>query len=286
MGWTNNPSRPVTAPPPVVSLVASLPDPAASPPGVNDGNCHLTEAHPRPVILINGTSANTMDDYGALGPILANDGYCVFAPSLGDEHSLIQTTQSITTSAAEVAAEIDSVIAHYGGDVKVDLIGHSQGGTLALYVPKILHYAPKVENVVTLGAATHGTTVSGLWALAAQFPEATEALWGGICQACVDMLPDGPLMQALDSGQIAQPGVHYTVIATRYDLVSTPAAATFINEPGVTNEWIQDFCAIALTDHVNLPYDNTAIRLVLNALSPSTATAPDCRLALDGAVQQ
>ncbi|RMI30543.1 hypothetical protein [Nocardia stercoris] len=73
------------------------------------------------------------------------------------------------------------------------------------------------------------------------------------------------------------------MIATRSDTVVTPASST-----GVADEWIQDSCWNDTIEHAGLTYDDTAIRLVLDALSPATAESPNCLLAyqLSGAVQQ
>src|SRR6266536_3329465 len=75
----------------VEGALASLADPSAPPPGVNVP-CTPSAAHPRPVVLVNGTFANMTDDWSFLGPTLANAGYCVFSTPLGgDPHNVIQT---------------------------------------------------------------------------------------------------------------------------------------------------------------------------------------------------
>ncbi|GII95442.1 hypothetical protein Ssi02_56730 [Sinosporangium siamense] len=52
------------------------------------------------------------------------------------------------------------------GATKVDLVGHSQGGgPLPRWYLKFLGGAPKVRKLIGLGAANHGTTISGAMAL-------------------------------------------------------------------------------------------------------------------------
>jgi len=84
------------------------------------------------------------------------------------------------------------------------------------------------------------------------------------------------VIAALDAGPIAQPGIQYTVIETRNEIVVTPVGSSFIAEAGVVNEYVQQFCPLDLVGHVNLPYDNVVIQLVKNALAPSTALRPNC----------
>lgn len=256
-------------------IAASLADPAAPPPGVNVSGCRLSVAHPRPVVLIDGTFANMTDDWDGLGPTLANMGYCVFStPIGGDPHSVIQTTGPVVTSAQQIAAFVGQVRAATGA-AQVDLVGHSQGGLIAEYYTKLLGGASTVHTLVGLSPTTHGTTLDGLATLAALFPGGT-ALIGAGCAACADQLTGSAVVDAVDNGPIAQPGVSYTIIETRNETVVTPAGSAFIAEPGVHNLWVQDYCPIDLVDHADLPYDHTVDGLVSNALDPQTAQPVGC----------
>jgi pimeloyl-ACP methyl ester carboxylesterase len=259
----------------VAGIAAALPDPAAPPPGVNNYGCQLTTAHPRPVILIPGTFANMEDDYGALAPILVNDGYCVFSLNYGGTPgAFIQSTGPVPASAQQVGSLITQVRANYGGE-QVDLVGHSQGGMLAEYVAKVLGYAPGIHAIVALSPTTHGTTLDGLTNLAGFFPGAGQ-LVATACPACADQEPGSAVIDALDHGPIAQSGVSYTVIETLDEFVVTPVGSSFIKEPGVVNEYVQSSCPFDPVDHADLSYDNTTIRLVLNALDPAAARSPNC----------
>ncbi|MGH3494551.1 MAG: esterase/lipase family protein, partial [Sciscionella sp.] len=259
----------------VAGIADSLADPAAAPPGVNIAGCTLTQAHPRPLILIDGTFANMTDDWSGLGSTLANEGYCVYSTPIGaNPHSVIQTTGSVASSAQQVSALVQRVLGETGAR-QVDLLGHSQGGMIAEYYAKVLGGASKVHTLIGLSPTTHGTTLDGIATLAKIFPGAKKLI-GNACQACTDQLPDSSVITALDNGPIAQPGIDYTIIETRYEFVVTPVGSSFIHESGVHNEYVQDYCPFDVVDHVNLTYDRAVTSLVSNALSPSTANQVRC----------
>ena len=44
--------------------------------------CH-SQAHPDPIVLVGGTWANQADDFAAVSPLLADNGYCVYTDNLG-----------------------------------------------------------------------------------------------------------------------------------------------------------------------------------------------------------
>ncbi|WP_326568277.1 alpha/beta fold hydrolase [Amycolatopsis rhabdoformis] len=268
------PRYPVT-PNIAVGIAQSLPNPAASPAGVNVA-CTPSAAHPRPVVLVTGTFGNMIDDWSGLGPTLANAGYCVYATPLGgNAHALIQTIGPVATSARQVQTFVDQVLTKTGAS-QVDLVGHSQGGLIGEYYLKVLGGAPKVHAFVGLSPTTHGTSLDGLAYLAKVFPGG-EALVGAACAACADQIVGSSVVKAVESGGITQSGVDYTVLETRNEWVVTPAGtAAFINEPGVHNKWIQDTCPFDFADHGSLSYSKTVYGLTLNALDPAHATAVRC----------
>jgi triacylglycerol esterase/lipase EstA (alpha/beta hydrolase family) len=258
----------------VVAGLNALPDPAAPPPGANPASCH-SSAHPYPVVLVNGTFANQEDDFGALAPTLANQGYCVYTFAYGaPPQQYVQSVGPIAASAQTLAAYVHRVLVSTGAS-KVDLVGHSQGGMLAEYYAKVLHGASHVHDLVGLSPSTHGTTLLGLELLAQVIPGANAFMAAG-CAACVDQEHGSAALQPLDTGPIAQAGVHYTIIETRNEFVVTPVGSSFIREPGVRNEYVQASCPLDPVDHADLPYDQVVLQLVANVLDPATAHSPDC----------
>jgi len=261
-----------------MGIYYAMGNPNMSPPGANLSSCSLAQ-HPYPVVLVNGTFSVMEDDFGALAPHLANDGYCVYAFNYGAPYygSFIEATGAVPASAGQLAGFVQQVLGQTGAR-KVDLIGHSQGGMLAEYYAKIDGGAPYIHNLVALSPTTHGTTLNG-FAIAAQYFPGANLVVGTGCQACVDQESGSAVIQQLDNGPIAQAGVGYTVIETQDEYVVTPVGSAFINEPGVTNEYVQTFCSGDYVDHGDLSYDNVVFQLIENALSPATAQSPNCALA-------
>lgn len=83
-------------------------------------------------------------------------------------------------------------------------------------------------------------------------------------------------MTRLTAGPIAQAGVKYTVIASRFDALVTPHETSFIREPGVRNQFVQDTCPLDPVGHVGLAFDPTVAQLVANALDPVHARPVSC----------
>lgn len=262
----------------ISAALTAAANPEQSPPGTNNFSCRPSAAHPFPVVLIPGTFSVMEDDFGALAPILANNGYCVFSLNYGGTRgALVQAIGPAATSANQVAAFVQRVVQATGVS-RVDLVGHSQGGLLGEYYLKVLGGAKNVHSFVGLSPTTHGTTLDGLANLAAFFPGANQFL-GALCQACVDQETGSAFLAPLDSGPIAQAGVGYTVLETTNETVVTPVGSSFIQESGVRNMFVQSQCANDIVDHADLPYDRVTIQDVLNALDPAHAQAPNCALA-------
>ncbi|MDQ2726634.1 MAG: alpha/beta fold hydrolase [Actinomycetota bacterium] len=258
----------------VVAAASAVPNPAGPPPGANLAGCH-SSAHPYPVVLVNGTFANQEDDFGALAPTLANQGYCVYTFAYGaPAPQFVQSIGPIAQSAQTLAAYVQQVRSATGTS-QVDLVGHSQGGMLAEYYAKVLNGARFVHNLIGLSPSTHGTTLGGLEVLANSIPGANAVLAAG-CAACVDQENGSAALRPLDTGAIAQPGISYTIIETTNEFVVTPVGSSFIKESGVTNEYVQTSCPFDPVDHADLTYDPVVLQLVGNALDPATAQAPNC----------
>jgi triacylglycerol esterase/lipase EstA (alpha/beta hydrolase family) len=253
---------------------------SASSSGYNDASCRPSAAHPDPVVLIHGLGSTGDENWSYVGPYLANAGYCAFSFTYGATSPLgpgVGGIGPIPQSAGEVAAFISQVLTETGAG-KVDLVGHSEGAFLSLYVPKEEPVASEVARVVALAPPTHGTTVANLVTLSNELGLASlrDLLLSSYCQSCDELIDGGSAVSALDNGAIAQPGIAYTILISRYDELVTPPTTAFVNEPGVSNHYVQDYCPADPVGHVGMAFDPDVAQMITNALDPATATPVSC----------
>ncbi|NKI43424.1 alpha/beta fold hydrolase [Streptomyces sp. LD120] len=245
--------------------------------GWNDYSCKPSAAHPRPVVLVHGTFANSVDNWLVLAPYLVDRGYCVFSLNYGELPGVpvFKGLGPVDKSAAQLGTFVDKVRSATGAG-KVDLVGHSQGGMMPRYYLKFLGGADKVNALVGIAPSNHGTTLSGFTKLLPYFP-GIENLLNEHTPALTDQVVGSPLMQKLNAGGDTVPGVQYTVIATQYDEVVTPWRTQFLDGPGVRNIRLQDLCAVDLSEHVLAgTTDKVVFHEVANALDPAHATPTTC----------
>jgi pimeloyl-ACP methyl ester carboxylesterase len=272
------------------TIVSASPGTAATEPpssGWNDWTCRPSTAHPHPVVLLHGLTSNGHDNWDYIAPRLVADGYCVFSLTYGQAapHCGGGGTGPVVDSAEEIVGFMDRVRAATG-TARVDLVGHSEGAFLALYIPKVLGRADDVHTIVALGIELGGTASGGIMEpvdlLGARPPlEDLGASMG--CQAYPDLAPGSAVRQRLADGPIAQPGVAYTVINTRYDefsLVLTPTDQRLANEPGIDFMYVQDVCPLDPVGHIGMASDPSVYGLIANALDPPNAGPVTCGIGL------
>ncbi|MFF4089652.1 esterase/lipase family protein [Streptomyces nigra] len=267
----------------VVPATAAQAAPTAAAPssGWNDYSCQPSAAHPRPVVLVHGTFANSVDNWLFLAPYLTDRGYCVFSLDYGQLPGVpfFNALGPIDKSAEQLSAFVDKVLAATGAG-KADLVGHSQGGMMPRYYLKFLGGAPKVNALVGIAPNNHGTTLSGLANLLPYFPGAGDLL-NAATPALAQQVAGSDFMERLNAGGDTVPGVRYTVIATKYDEVVTPYRTQFLSGSSVTNVLIQDKCALDLSEHALVGLtDRIAFHEVANALDPARATPTTCASAI------
>jgi triacylglycerol esterase/lipase EstA (alpha/beta hydrolase family) len=256
-------------------VTAELLHPGSAPPGSNNFSCRPSSVHPHPVVLAHGTFGNMTDSWQALSPLLANNGYCVFAFDYGgSDGNSIQGYGPIETSAAQLGAFVDHVLAATGAST-VDIVGHSQGGMMPRYYLKFLGGASKVGTLVGLAPSNHGTNIFGLTNLLSAFPGGSSFVTA-LCAACTEQVAGSAFLNHLNAGGDTVAGVKYTVIETAYDEVVTPFTSAFLRGPNVTNIVLQSQCLLDFADHLAVIYDQIALRDVLNALDPAHAVSPRC----------
>ncbi|SFS96006.1 esterase/lipase family protein [Saccharopolyspora flava] len=262
------------------ALAHAAAHPDTPPAGANDWSCRPSAEHSRPVVLVHGSMENMTFNWFSLSPQLANAGYCVFALNYGQMDGIHLGAPGasrtggigpIQNSAAELSAFVDEVLAATGAS-EVDVIGHSQGGTMPRYYIKYLGGEGKVANLIGLSPGNHGSTALGL----SKLPGAAELLGLGLGPALAQQVDGSPFITDLNEGGETAPGVRYTVIQTQWDEIATPYTTAFLNGPGVTNILMQAQCPLVGSDHLSIAFDSIAAHHVLNALDPDHATPAPC----------
>jgi triacylglycerol esterase/lipase EstA (alpha/beta hydrolase family) len=262
-------------------FVAGFLFPDTPPAGANNWNCKPSAAHPYPVVLVHGTVENMNDNWGAASPLLADNGYCVYAFNYGGAtaSSDIQGTGDIAAGAGQLATFVNQVLAATGA-AKVDIVGHSQGGMMPRYYIDFLGGASTVDKLVALAPSNNGTTLDGLTALGQQLQilEPANAFLTTVCTACVEQEVGSAFLTHLNAGGETVGSVTYTVIESNADEVVTPYTNAFLPAaPNVTNILVQNQCILDGSDHLEIAYDPIALTDVLNALDPAHPQAIPCQ---------
>jgi triacylglycerol esterase/lipase EstA (alpha/beta hydrolase family) len=265
-------------------FVAGFFSPDTAPAGANNWSCKPSATHPYPVVLVHGTFENMNDNWGAASPLLADNGYCVFAFNYGGASSSsdIQGTGDIAASAAQLAGFVTQV-RNATGASKVDLAGHSQGGMMPRYYIKDLGGASTVDKLIGLAPSNNGTTLDGLTVLGQDLGilEPLNGFLTSACAACTEQEVGSSFLANLNAGGETVSSVQYTVIESQDDEVVTPYTNAFLPAAAnVTNILVQNQCALDQTDHLEIAYDPIALTDVLNALDPAQPHAIPCQIVL------
>ncbi|MEV5838225.1 alpha/beta fold hydrolase [Nocardia sp. NPDC052112] len=254
-------------------------------PGSNDWTCRPSAAHPNPVVLAHGTGGGAQTNWGLYAPLLANEGYCVFALTYGAYElpwpiSAVGGMLPIEQSAVQFAAFVDRVLAATGAS-KVDVVGHSQGTLMPNYYAKRLGGADKIDKYVSIAPAWRGSNAGG-GADVAAFADRLgagpyfQAATGSLCQACTELFRDSTFLRDLNSDGVYVPGITYTNIMTSLDEIVVPYDSGFVPGPNTTNIVVQDGCGSDFSEHLAMAGSPRTARFVLNALDPAHAREVPC----------
>ena len=235
-------------------------------------------------MLVGGTWANQADDFAAVSPLLADNGYCVYTDNLGSAPgAILAQTGDIPTSASELSTVVDKVLAATGrrrGRPRRPLPRRRRAAALVPGVRR--RRRRRSHSCVGLAPSNHGTTIDGLQTLGTDLG-ILGVVNGGLnatgSESAVQQEVGSTVNTTLDATGDTVPGVTYTNIVSRNDEVVTPYTNQYLTAgPGATvhNILLQNVCALDQGDHLSVVYDHIALRLMLNALDPSTAVAPTC----------
>jgi triacylglycerol esterase/lipase EstA (alpha/beta hydrolase family) len=232
------------------AALSNLLDWNSTPAGVNPATCRVKENH-NPVILVHGTFANMMLAFSAIGPSLANEGYCVYAMNYGAKSAgdWLHALAPMETSAQALADKVEEVKALTGAE-KVDLIGHSQGGTLIHYYAKVLKGSRNVDKLIAIAPSIRGTD-----RVSADTPYE-------YCIACGQQHPKSEIIRKINDGPVRQETNQVFVLATKNDWIVRPVESQFIQETGAENVLLQDKFPGKWATHSGILYDRDAIGLI------------------------
>ncbi len=173
---------------PEASLAPAVEPPAAVP----------AAPPPTPVLLIHGFLGTRGSMY-LLERRLLDDGFVVVSFNIGALNS-----RDIRRSAFMIHRKIERILAH-SPTQKIDIIGHSMGGLIGLYLVKKLGGHHRVRRLVMMGTPARGTWV----ALAGV---ATLGLWS---TSSWQLLPRSRFLDELAQGPIPPETEVYTLAAAR-----------------------------------------------------------------------
>jgi Lipase (class 2) len=252
--------------------------------GANNG-CKPSNAHPYPIVLVHGTGANEGSSWVSIAPLLANEGYCVYAFNYGaDTVSLgfLDGINHIAKSAGELSSFVNTVLSETKAS-KVDLVGHSQGGMMPNYYIHFLGGASKVNELIGLAPSNHGSTLDGLTGLLTFLKEipgvgvVIDGLEGSLetlAPAFPEQEENSAFMKTLfGSGEPLSSSVRYVVIESSHDEIVTPYTNAFLHAgstgASVTNILIQEQCPSDPVGHIGMIWDSPVLQNILNQLGSS-----------------
>ena len=250
--------------------------------GINDPSCVPSGQIVEPVVLLHGTY-NNAGVWKSLIPMLKDQGACVWAFDYGADDVSLQNASPSTKAisdlddaAEEIARHVDYVRAVTGAE-KVDLVGHSQGGTHIKTYTQMYGGAEHVARAVALGGNFHGTTLGGQGEGLANFIAFAPRLAAFLAStAGIQQVVGSEFMQRLNALPDTAPGVLYTSIYSPADTTVTPNSSSqlaAVDGADVVNLDLGEVCGVA-PRHDKLPTDCTALSQVIFGLKRAPGEGP------------
>jgi len=246
----------------------------------NDFDC---QSDHNPVIMLHGLSSQREVGLNIFSHHLKDLGYCVFSETYG-AHKLVPWVGGLTDmreSAADIASFIKEVKERTGTE-KVDLVGHSEGGIMALYVPMTQEgISEVVDHNIALGPAVHGAQYFGFTDIFYIGGDVTRELVSLAletlgCEACDQMATGGDIYNDFAAAErISQEGNKPTIIMSTADTLVAPETSR-VEEDGVRNIIIQDTCPDDKVGHAGLGWSKNVWNLVENELNENHERQFEC----------
>ena len=260
----------------------ALTSPGADLPGANDWSCRPTPDKPRPVVLVHGTTGGAVTNWATYGPLLHNEGFCVYTLTYGAlpgqpwPVSLLGGLSDITeVSVPQVGEFVDRVLESTGAE-QVDLIGHSQGTLVSGLVAKVGRPG-KVHTVASIAPLWRGSTGTGSAAIGTALASGDRGRAVEIAPALGQMAAGSEMLEMLwADGSPYAPGVNYLNLVTLHEQIVQPYTSGVVEGPRATNIVIQEGCEQNHAEHLAIASDGRTADFILNALDPANPREPRC----------
>lgn len=255
-------------------------DADTDPPGSNDWSCEPGAGRPDPVVLVHGLGASKTTNWQTMSPLLANEGYCVFALTYGTglPGERVGGLAPMEESAEELDAFVARVLDATGAE-QVDLVGHSEGTLMPQFWLQFLGGDAVTDDYVAVTPLYDGTLADPLPVATIVDTLSVRDPAGGLvevaCESCPQFISGSEYLQRMAAAGTRVEGVDYTTVMTRYDQLVIPYTSGELE--GATNIVVQDGCEIDLSDHLSIIFSERTGQIILNALDPSEAQDPPCR---------
>lgn len=258
--------------------------------GINDPSCVPSGQIVEPVVLLHGTY-NNAGVWKSLIPMLKDQGACVWAFDYGADDVSLQNASPSTKAisdlddaAEEIARHVDYARAVTGAE-KVDLVGHSQGGTHIKTYTQMYGGAEHVARAVALGGNFHGTTLNGQGEGLSKFIAFAPRFAAFLAStAGIQQVVGSEFMQRLNALPDTAPGVLYTSIYSPADKTVTPNSSSqlvAVDGADVVNLNLGEVCGVA-PRHDKLPTDRTALSQVIFGLKRAPGEGPQPSTCVSG----
>ena len=229
-------------------LLGCTPAPGASPPG----QAARAPRRPAPVVIVPGWELGCQTrrtDWDHWIDALVARGL----PRHHVRVAFYDTCQPNLVTAEMIGGVVDELLASTGAR-KVNLIAHSMGAITSRWCVSFGACAGKVDQVVTLAGANHGT------------------IWADLCwlqfwaSSCADMAQDSPMLQALNEDETPD-DVGWETWVSVCELAILPRESAFLE--GAVNHDLTTECV----DHSGWKRHEPTIRAVTERLVPAPVRA-------------
>jgi pimeloyl-ACP methyl ester carboxylesterase len=246
------------------------------PAGANNWSCKPSAAHPRAVVLVHGILQNQNMAWEALAPILANNGYCVYALSYGQVWygGNLGGIDDVYNSAQYLGSFVSQVLSSTRTST-VDIVGYSEGGNIIRNYIKNYGGRTKIHTYLGIAGVNMGPpSLYGIQQFLSYIPGAYW-VWSFGCPAC-SQLSDPNYFSTLNNPATYSNIAYVTIASSNDEVLGSTWVASLPAAGNVKNYVIQDFCPNDHVGHLGMTYDQTAIEGVEITLDPTHPVRLDC----------